>query len=91
MTVRYTRTALGQLDRILAYIEQQSPQGARQVQDRLRAVEDLLQQYSRSGGETSRPRMRRFVAVPLPYAVFYRIGDGEIVVHGIRHTSRRPL
>ena len=27
---------------------------------------------------------------PYPYVVFYRVGEGEIVIHGVRHTARRP-
>jgi len=27
---------------------------------------------------------------PYPYLVFYEVGDGEIVVHAVRHGARDP-
>jgi plasmid stabilization system protein ParE len=40
--VRYTRRAAQQLETVLAYIQQRSPQGAQHVMDRLEAAIALL-------------------------------------------------
>jgi plasmid stabilization system protein ParE len=42
--LRYTRRAAAELDEILDFIDQRSPQGANHVKGRLRAVIDLLLQ-----------------------------------------------
>ena len=90
MKLRYTRSALADLDAALDQIAAESPQGARRVQRRLRDVIDLLLRHPQIGQMTSRPGMRRVVASPYPYLIFYRVNDSEIVVHGVRHGARKP-
>ena len=91
MRLRFTLPAAHQLDRILTTIAEQHPTGARNVQERISAVMDLLQHQPQAGAATARPGVRRMVVRPYPYAVAYRIGDDEIIVLGVRHTARWPL
>ena len=91
MKVRYTRRALRQLAEILDYIDARSPQGADNVKRRLQAVIDLLADHPNSGRLTSKEGIRRAVARPYPYLIFYRADASGIVVLGIRHAARRPL
>jgi plasmid stabilization system protein ParE len=49
LNLRYTPTALAELDDILGYIAERSPQGARSVQARIQAITILLQQHPLSG------------------------------------------
>ena len=42
------------------------------------------------GSPTSRQRHRRISAMPYPYSILYRVSGGEVVIHSIRHTSRKP-
>ena len=90
MKLRYTIRAAAELDEILTSIDKQSPQGARHVKKRLRAVIDLLLQYPESGRLTSKGSLRRVVAYPYPYLIFYRATDAEVVIYGVRHSARRP-
>jgi len=30
------------------------------------------------------------VAYPYPYLIFYRATETEIIIHGVRHSARRP-
>jgi plasmid stabilization system protein ParE len=89
--VRYTRQALRQLAEILDYVDARSPQGADNVKRRLQAVLDLLAQHPNSGRLTRKEGIRRAVARPYPYVIFYRPDASGIVIHGIRHAARRPL
>lgn len=91
MRLRFTAPAARQLDRALAYIHRHNPQGARNVQRRIQAVMMVLLQQPQAGHATARPGIRRFVAHPYPYAITYRPTDDEIVILGVRHTSRRPV
>ena len=90
MRLRYTRRAAAELDEVLAYIEARSPQGAHRVQARIPVVINLLLRHPLAGQLTSKGRMRRVVAFPYPYLIFYQAADDEIVIHGIRHSARRP-
>jgi plasmid stabilization system protein ParE len=75
---------------ILDYIEARSPQGAERVKRRLKAAVDLLADFPESGRATNRGDLRRLVANPYPYVIFYRTDAIGVVLHGVRHTARRP-
>jgi toxin ParE1/3/4 len=75
---------------ILDYIEARSPHGAESVKRQLQAAVDLLAEFPESGRATNRGDLRRIVANPYPYVIFYRADADGIVIHGVRHTARRP-
>ena len=75
---------------MLAYIEARSPRGARRVQRRIQVVINLLLQHPHAGRLTSKRRLRRIIASPYPYLIFYQATENEIVIHGVRHGARRP-
>jgi addiction module RelE/StbE family toxin len=90
LRLRYTRPALADLDGILDYIADRSPQGTRRVQERLRNVIDLLVHHPHIGPRTSDPAIRRLVVSPYPYLVFYEVTGDEIIIHAVRHAARNP-
>ena len=90
MKLRYTLRGAAELDEVLIYIEERSPQGARHVQERIQAIINLLLQYPYAGQPTSNGRLRRVVASPYPYLIFYHATEDELVIHGVRHSARRP-
>ncbi len=90
MKLRYTLRGAAELDTTLATIADRSPQGARRVHTRIQAVIDLLLHHPHAGRLTSKADLRRVVAYPYPYLIFYRATDDEIVIHGVRHGARRP-
>ena len=90
MKLRYTIRAAAELDEVLAYIAERSPQSARQLQARIQAVINLILQYPSAGQLTSKGRLRRVVASPYPYVIFYAVAEDELVIHGVRHSARHP-
>ncbi len=90
MRLRYTLRGAAELDRTLATIADHSPRAARRVHTRIQAVIDLLLQHPHAGRLTSKGVLRRVVAYPYPYLIFYRATEDEIVIHGVRHGARRP-
>lgn len=90
MKLRYTLRAAAELDEILSYIDEHSPQGARSVKERLHAMTALLLLHPRAGRLTSKTGLRRMVVYPYPYLIFYRATETELVIHGVRHSARRP-
>ena len=91
MKVRFTRRALRQMAEILDYIEARSPQGAETVKRRLQAVIGLLADHPDAGRVTNKGNLRRVVAIPYTYVIFYRSDTTGIVIHGVRHAARCPL
>ena len=90
MKLRYTRRAAAELDNVLSYIDEHSPQGARNVKTRIQEMIALLLLHPQAGRLTSKNQLRRLVVYPHPYLIFYRATDAEIVIHGLRHSARRP-
>ena len=90
MRLRYTLPALTDLSAILDYIAAHSPQGARRVRARIRALTELLLQHPHIGRRTDDPAIRRMSATPYPYLVFYEATETEIIVHAVRHAARDP-
>lgn len=90
MRLRYTRPALADLDSILDYIAQHSPQDAARVHARIDAIINLLLSHPRIGLQTDDPTIRRVNTPPYPYLVFYEIAGDEIVIHAVRHGARNP-
>jgi toxin ParE1/3/4 len=57
--LRYTLPALADLSTILDYIAAHSPQGARRIQARIKALTNLLLLYPHIGRRTNDPAIRR--------------------------------
>jgi toxin ParE1/3/4 len=70
--LRYTLRGAAELDEALAYIEARSPQGARRVQTRIQVIINLLLRHPHADQLTSTGRLRRMIATPYPYLIFYR-------------------
>jgi addiction module RelE/StbE family toxin len=85
MRLRYTLSALEDLDSILEYIGERSPEGAKRIRSRISAVADLLLQFPLSGTATENPSIRSKTTAPYPYVIFYQVTDDEIVIHAVRH------
>jgi toxin ParE1/3/4 len=88
--IRYTEPALVDLNSILDYIADHSPQGAKRVQSRIRYVIELLPNHPHIGVRTDDPAIRRLTTLPYPYLIFYEITESEITVHAARHAARDP-
>ena len=90
MKLRYTLPALSDLESILNYIAERSPQTSRRIQARIRAVTELILLYPQAGARTDDPTIRRVTTTPYPYLVFYEIAGDEIIIHAVRHGARDP-
>jgi toxin ParE1/3/4 len=90
MRLRYTLPALADLESILDYVVDRSPQGASRIHARIRAVTDLLLRYPQAGAMTDDPTIRRVTTTPYPYLVFYEATDAEIIIHAVHHGARDP-
>jgi plasmid stabilization system protein ParE len=88
--VRYTPRAATDLEAILDDIASKSPKGARRAQARIQSMIELLARHPRAGRLTNKAALRRIVAYPFPYLIFYRMDGDDIVIHGVRHGARRP-
>ncbi|TCM57626.1 plasmid stabilization system protein ParE [Rhizobium sp. PP-F2F-G48] len=78
------------LEQVAAYIGMRSPQGARRVMLRIKSLIEQLPDQPFAGARTEDPTIRRLIALPYPYLVFYEVTETEIIIHAVRHGSRDP-
>lgn len=94
MRVRWSESALSDIDDIFSYIYEHNRTAAAAVVDRIKAVAGLLQDFPEAGHLTDEPGVRVFPTVRYPYLVFYTVNpaDAEIVILHVRHGAqeRRP-
>jgi toxin ParE1/3/4 len=88
MRVRYTPEAFADRERIIDYLRERSPGGARNVAASIRDAVAQLRDYPLSGYRTDDPEVRVLFIVRYPYKIFYRVRETVEILH-IRHTSRR--
>jgi plasmid stabilization system protein ParE len=90
LKVRYTPVAVADLRKALAYIEKQSPRGARKVQAAFSGSSTSRSTTPDVGARTHSKRLRRLIARPYPSLIFYEVADDDIIIHGVRHSARKP-
>jgi toxin ParE1/3/4 len=88
--IRYTAPTLADLDAVLDYVAERSPQGAKRVQARIQTAIDLSAVHPHIGIRTDDPSIRRLTTLPYPYFVCYEITAAEIIIHAVRYTARDP-
>jgi addiction module RelE/StbE family toxin len=91
MRVRYTATALRELDDIFAYVAKNSVTGASSVAGRVEQLIGQLAEFPYMAQETDFVGVRKFPLGRFPYFVYYVVEEDEVVIVHIRHQVRRPL
>ena len=90
MRVRYTARARSDLAAILQYIDERSPQGARNVKRAIKITTELIGLHPEMGRRASVRETRVLSAGRYPYLVYWSIEAGEARIVHIRHAARRP-
>jgi toxin ParE1/3/4 len=90
MRVRYTPRARGDLQAILQYLSEHSPQGMRNLKRALDNTELLIGQYPRGGRISMESGARVLPAGRYPYLVYWTIEADEAWIVHIRDGRRKP-
>jgi toxin ParE1/3/4 len=93
MKVRWTETALDELDHIFSYIYERNRSAASAVVSRIESLVDLLEAFPLAGHVTDEAEVRMLAVVRYPFLIFYAIEEmnDEVVILHIRHTAQdRP-
>lgn len=91
MRIIFSRRALAQLEEILTYTANESPQAAASVATRVDSLVALLAEQPGLGRSTDIAGVRTFRIAPYPYLLFY-FADAErglLTVLRIRHVARK--
>jgi toxin ParE1/3/4 len=90
MKVRWSQTALTQLDDIFLYIYERNRSAALSVATRVEELATLLGEFPLIGHLTDEADVRILPVVRYPLVILYTIDDpaGEIVILHVRHTAQ---
>lgn len=89
MRVKWTRTALANLDEEAAYIAQSNPQAAADIIERLEKAVRTLADFPAMGRPGRVSGTREMVVTDTPYTVPYRIRGETVHILRVFHTARK--
>jgi plasmid stabilization system protein ParE len=89
MRLRFTDTALSELNDILRFLSERNPRASTGVAKRVRDVAALLADYPFSGREADEPGVRIASVVRFPFIIFYTVASDEVVILNVRHAARQ--
>ncbi|MGA2291525.1 type II toxin-antitoxin system RelE/ParE family toxin [Bradyrhizobium sp.] len=93
MKVRWSETALAEIEDIFSYIYEHNRSAAVAVVERVEGLAALLEEFPLVGHLTDEENVRVLSVVRYPFLIFYAIDDpaNEIVILHVRHTAQlRP-
>jgi toxin ParE1/3/4 len=91
MRVRYLPRAFAEREAIFAYLDQRTPQGARNVKRAIVHAIRLLADFPMLAPETQERGTCELSIARYPYKVYYRIQGEEVWIVHIRDARREPL
>lgn len=91
MKVRWSKTALIELEDIFLYIFARNRDAASKVVGRIEVLCDRLRHFPHTGHRASEPGTWILPVVRYPYVVYYAIdlASDEVVILHVRHTARK--
>jgi len=89
MRVRWTRTALDNLDGLAGYIERENPPAAARMIERIHSAIQNLAAHPSMGKPGRVPGTRELVVAGTPFIVPYRVRESTIEILRVFHASRR--
>lgn len=90
MRVRWSETALTEIDHIFAYIFERNRSAASAVVKRIEELSALLAEFPLMGHRTDEAEARVLSVVRYPFLIFYAIDDAanEIIILHVRHAAQ---
>ena len=89
MRVRYTRTALVELEEIFAFIAKDNVAAASSVAERIEHSIAQLAEFPYLAQTADEEGVRRLTVRRLPYVVYYTVDRSEVVILHIWHGARK--
>ncbi|HYD87367.1 MAG TPA: type II toxin-antitoxin system RelE/ParE family toxin [Vitreimonas sp.] len=90
MEVVWAESARREFDAAIAFINAESPSGARRIGERILAAVALLEHFPEIAPASPRHRNLRQLAAPrTPYLVIYRVHANRVEIRAIVHAKQR--
>ena len=89
MKVRYTATALEEIEDILTYIARDNSNAALRVSVTILTTIDRVADFPHTAVEADVPGVKVAPALPYRYLIFFSIVDDVHIVRNVRHSARQ--
>jgi addiction module RelE/StbE family toxin len=89
MKIRFTDTALDEVDEILSYIAQHNPSAAVKVADAIRQAVVRAAERPQSSPVVFAEDVRAKLVGRFQYRVYYVVRDDELIIRNVRSTRRQ--
>ena len=89
MKIRYTETALVEINEVFSYISERNAPAAKRVVARIEQTIQNLGDFPEMAQEADEPGVRRMPVTRYPFIVFYAIDADEVVILHVRHGAQR--
>lgn len=88
MRIRFTRQAVGDLERIAAYLTAHNPRAAKRVRTAILASIAVLRRFPAAGRAQTTEGVRKLVARKYRYLIYYRVEDDAVAILSIQHPAQ---
>jgi plasmid stabilization system protein ParE len=89
MKVRYTATALEEIEDTLSHIAVDNSTAALKVSVTILATIDRVAAFPRTAVETDRPGVKMAPVLPYRYLIFFSVADDTLIIRNVRHSARQ--
>lgn len=89
MRIVWLKSAVRDIDGIECYVEQDSPAGARRMEQRIKEAVALLGPHPHMGRPGRVPETRELVVAGTPYIVPYTVTRSEVIVLAVIHGAQK--
>ena len=89
MKIRYTETALEEIEDILSNIAKDNSSAALRASVSILATINRVAEFPRTAVETDAPDVRMAPVRPYRYLVFFILADNAIIIRNVRHSARQ--
>lgn len=89
MTVIWGKKAYDDLDGIVNFLANLSPEAAEKTVSRIQKAVLMLGDFPGMGTKVDETGLHRLVVSDTPYVIFYRVFPGHLNIRAIFHTSQR--
>jgi plasmid stabilization system protein ParE len=91
MRIRYTETALSEIDAIVSYIRRDNATAAQAVAGAIQKTIGWISRQPEAAPVVHRKQVRAKMVKPYAFRVYYVVDGGDLIIRNVRSTrQRRP-
>ena len=90
MSIRFSRRAIEDIDRILGYLADRSPSGHQSIGRAIFRAVDLIAEFPNRGRLSGQERTRVLQTGHYPYLLYWEVDRADVWIVHVRHAARRP-